>query len=173
MNIQVVALIGRLRIFLFLIIALLFIAAYFLGYAIKPSPGFAAQVNAELNNFTNQLSKLAPTAQAAYKITSFLASLGPSFIPIYGIWNTAFQWVITGIATNAVNSEVGMSLMAQTIILSIILSIPSTDGLIFTLMLINYARNREFRNLVVMAFRQYIMAVIMALILIIILLLIP
>lgn len=165
MSIQEITLIGRFRIFLFLIIVLLFIAAYFLGYAVKPSPQFASQINEELTSFINELNKLPPTAQFSYKLTNLLMSLGPSMIPVYGIWNTALQWVISGIATNAVSSSTGMSIMAQTIVFSIILGLPSSDGLVLIFALINYARNRQFRNITILALRWYLMAVIIALIL--------
>lgn len=167
MSIQEISLIGRFRIFLYLILVLLFIAAYFLGYAIKPSPQFASQINQELTSFNNELNKLPPTAQFSYKLTNLLISLGPSLIPVYGIWNTALQWVISGIATNAVSSNVGMSIMAQSIILAIILGFPSSDGLILVFSLINYARNRQFRNITILTLRWYLMAVIIVLIFVI------
>ncbi|WP_054853982.1 hypothetical protein [Vulcanisaeta distributa] len=91
-----------------------------------------------------------------------MINLGPSLIPLYGIWNTAAQWVANGIATNAVSGNTAISIMAETIMLSLIMAIPSADGLLFILLLINYGKDREFRDLVLLSLRWYIMSVILA-----------
>ncbi|MGC8606118.1 MAG: hypothetical protein ACP5GZ_00785 [Vulcanisaeta sp.] len=161
---SIIGRLGRFRIYLYLILLLLYLAAYFLGYAVKPSQQFAAQVNQEINQEQSEMEKLSSVSQVAvfsYKLTGIMVSLGPSLIPLFGIWNTAEQWVYTGIATNAVSSNVAMSIMAETILLSLIIAIPSTDGLLLTLLLINYGRNREFRELAVLSLRWYIMSVIL------------
>ncbi len=148
-RISIVGKLGRFRIYLFLVLLLLYLAAYFLGYAVKPGQQFASQVNQEINQEESMINKLSSVSQVAafsYKLTSLMMSLGPSLIPLFGIWNTAEQWVYAGIATNAVSSSTAVSIMAETILLSVIIAIPSTDGLLLALLLINYGRNREFRD---------------------------
>ncbi|ADN51221.1 hypothetical protein [Vulcanisaeta distributa] len=164
-RISIVGKLGRFRIYLFLVLLLLYLAAYFLGYAVKPGQQFASQVNQEINQEESMINKLSSVSQVAafsYKLTNLMMSLGPSLIPLFGIWNTAEQWVYAGIATNAVSSSTAVSIMAETILLSIIIAIPSTDGLLLTLLLINYGRNREFRDLTILSLRWYIMSVILA-----------
>jgi hypothetical protein len=172
----VIGKLGRLRIYLYLVLLLLYLAAYFLGYAVKPSPQFAAQVNKQLNQFTEEVNKLSLVSQIAafsYKLTNLMVSLGPSLIPVFGIWNTATQWVYSGIATNAVASNEAVAITAQTILLSIILAIPSTDGLLTVLLLINSARDESFKELTILSARSYIMWVIITIILLIIFMAMP
>ncbi|WP_054842319.1 hypothetical protein [Vulcanisaeta distributa] len=173
---SVIGRIGRFRIYLYLILLLLFLAAYFLGYAVKPSQEFAAQVNQEVNQEESMINKLSSVSQIAafsYKLTNLMMSLGPSLIPLFGIWNTAEQWVYAGIATNAVSSNIAVSIMAETILLSLIIAIPSTDGLLLTLLLINYGRDRNFRDLAILSLRWYIMSAILAIVLLILFAAIP
>ena len=175
-RVSIIGKIGRLRIYLFLVLLLLYLAAYFLGYAVKPSQQFAAQVNQEISqeeSMINKLSSISQIAAFSYKLTNLMISLGPSLIPLFGIWNTAEQWVYAGIATNAVSSNDAMSIMAETILLSLIIAIPSTDGLLLSLSLINYGRNRNFRDLVVLSLRWYIMSTILAIVFLILFSAIP
>ena len=173
---SVIGKLGRLRIYLYLVLLLLYLAAYFLGYAVKPSPQFASQVNQQINQFienVNRLSSISQFAAFTYKLTTFIFTIGPSLIPIFGIWYTATQWVYLGIATNAVTGNTASSLMAQTILLSMILAIPSTDGLLTVLLLMNSIRHRAFREFTVLALRSYIMWVIITLILLVIFMALP
>ncbi|WP_054857553.1 hypothetical protein [Vulcanisaeta sp. JCM 16159] len=175
-RVSIIGKLGRFRIYLYLILLLLFLAAYFFGYAIKPSQQFAAAVNQEINQMQsekNNLTSISPIAVFSYELTNYMINLGPSLIPLYGIWNTAAQWVTNGIATNAVSGDAAISLMAGTIILSLIMAIPSADGLLFILLLINYGKDREFKDLVLLSLRWYIMSVILAMVLIILLLAMP
>ncbi|WP_243681049.1 hypothetical protein [Vulcanisaeta souniana] len=151
---------------------MLFLAAYFLGYAVKPSQQFATAVNQDINQEQTERNDLASISQIAvfsYELTGFMTSLGPSLIPLYGIWNTATQWALYGIATNAVPNTEATSIMAETIILSLIIAIPSTDGLLFILLLINYARNRLFKDLVILSLRWYITSLILSIVFLILL----
>ena len=173
---SIIGKIGRFRIYLYLIILLLYLAAYFLGYAVKPSQQFAAQVNQEINreiSMNNKLSSISQIAAFSYRLTNLMVSLGPSLIPLFGIWNTAEQWVYAGIATNAVSSSTAMSIMAETILLSLIIAIPSTDGLLLSLSLINYGRNRNFRDLAILSLRWYVMSAILAIVFLILFSAIP
>lgn len=121
----------------------------------------------------NKLSSVSQIAAFSYKLTNLMMSLGPSLIPLFGIWNTAEQWVYAGIATNAVSSNIAVSIMAETILLSLIIAIPSTDGLLLTLLLINYGRDRNFRDLAILSLRWYIMSAILAIVLLILFAAIP
>ncbi len=171
-RISVMGKLGRFRIYLFLVLLLLFLAAYFLGYAVKPSQKFATEINQVINQEQAERNDLASISQIAvfsYELTGFMTSLGPSLIPLYGIWNTATQWALYGIATNAVPNTEATSIMAETIILSIIIAIPSTDGLLFVLLLINYARNRLFKGLVILSLRWYITSIILSIVFLILL----
>ncbi|MGC8542602.1 MAG: hypothetical protein ACP5NQ_01570 [Vulcanisaeta sp.] len=169
-SISVIGRLGRLRIYLYLIVLLLYLAAYFLGYAVKPSQQFASQVNQLINQEQSELNKLSSISQFAafsYKLTGLMASLGPSLIPLFGIWNTAENWVYSGIATNAVPSGIAMSIMAQTIILSLILAIPSADGLLMSLLLINMGKDRVFKDLVILSLRWYVISAILSIVMLI------
>jgi len=81
--------------------------------------------------------------------------------------------VYSGIATNAVASNEAVAITAQTILLSIILAIPSTDGLLTVLLLINSARDKSFKELTILSARSYIMWVIITIILLIIFMTMP
>ncbi len=173
---SIIGKVGRLRIYLYLILLLLYLAAYFLGYAVKPGQQFAAQVNQAINqeeSMIHELESISQVSAFSYKLTNLMVALGPSLIPLFGIWNTAYQWVSEGIATNAVPSNIAISIMANTILLSVIMAIPSTDGLLLTLLLINYGRDRKFRDLVVLSLRWYVVSVIIPIIFLILLSAIP
>ncbi|MFB6470447.1 MAG: hypothetical protein TU36_004335 [Vulcanisaeta sp. AZ3] len=173
---SVVGKLGRLRIYIYLVLLLLYLAAYFLGYAVKPGPQFASQVNQQLEQANSEINKLSSISQIAvfsYKLTSLMATLGPSLIPVFGIWNTAENWVYSGIATNAVSSMYATSIMAQTILLSIILAIPSADGLLMILLLANSLSNREFKYYTVLSLRWYIMSVILSIVFLILITALP
>ncbi|GAB6944701.1 hypothetical protein [Vulcanisaeta sp. JCM 14467] len=175
-RVSIIGKVGRLRVYLFLVILLLYLAAYFLGYAVKPSQQFATRVNQIIKHERSLIHELSSTSQLAafsYELTNLMVYLGPSLIPLFGIWNTAYQWAYAGIATNAVSSNDAISIMAETILLSVILAIPSTDGLLLSLSLINYGRNRNFRDLAILSLRWYVMSTILAIVFLVLLSAIP
>lgn len=127
-----------------LVVASLFIA-YVLGVVIKPSASYANTIQQEFNETETTAKELAEASWLAgfsYAWRNTVLPLLPSLVPVYGLLHNAMQWVYLGIATKAVPSQAGV-ILEDVVVLTPVLSIPQTDGLLLILLLIDYARLRN------------------------------
>jgi len=137
--------VSRLRSRVYLLVVASLLVAYLLGVMLKPSTTYAIAVQHAFNKTSNTAEKLAKTSWLAgfsYAWFNTVAPMLPSLVPAYGLLHNAMQWVYLGIATKAVPSQASL-ILEDVALFTILLSIPETDGLLLTLLLIDYARLRN------------------------------
>ena len=137
--------VSRLRSRVYLLVVASLVVAYLLGVMLKPSTTYAIAVQHAFNKTSNTAEKLAKTSWLAgfsYAWFNTVVPMLPSLVPVYGLLHNAMQWVYLGTATRSAPSQAGL-ILEDVALFTILLSIPETDGLLLTLLLIDYARLRN------------------------------
>jgi len=88
------------------------------------------------------LAKTSWLAGFSYAWFNTVVPMLPSLVPVYGLLHNAMQWVYLGTATRSAPSQAGL-ILEDVALFTILLSIPETDGLLLTLLLIDYVRIRN------------------------------
>jgi len=137
--------VSKLRFRIYLLVVVSLFIAYLLGVMLKPSESYASAVQQAFNETSTTAERLSSKSWLAgfsYAWLNTVLPMLPSLIPVYGLLHNAMQWVYLGIATRAVTSQANI-ILEDVVLFTLVLSIPETDGLLLTLLLIDYARLRN------------------------------
>ena len=137
--------VGKLRSRVYLLVVVSLLVAYLLGVMLKPSATYASNVQHIFNKTSSTAEKLAKTSWLAgfsYAWFNTVLPMLPSLVPAYGLLHNAMQWVYLGTATRSDPPQAGL-ILEDVALFTILLSIPETDGLLLTLLLIDYVRLRN------------------------------
>jgi len=166
-----VAELGRVRMYMLAILIMAYVASLMVGYSVEPSSDLVGQLNTSMVNYTRLLQNLLNRSAVlafSYQLTGLVMELGPSLIPVFGIWWTSYNWIYMGIYANAPLPGEGIPTITSTILLSIVLAMPSSDSLLMLILIMGRWRSAVPRAALAMVGRWYLLSLIMVLSLILI-----
>ncbi len=160
----------RVRILIFIIIAASYAAAFVIGLSITPSQSYLERINeaVKANERLVEALKENVLALLSFKLVGVIVELGPSLLPIYGLWH-ASKWLINaGIFIKALYPHSIAYAIFDLILQALILAMPATDGLLasFIGLLAIRAKSAEYKAFALHVFRWYIASALLALTLI-------